>query len=827
MELMEYEKKHTEAVKGSLAECTVLLKKDGKFPLEAAGKIAAFGSGVRLTVKGGTGSGEVNSHYSVNIEEGLEQAGFEITTKAWLDAYDAKRAEAKTDFIKRMKAEAKANHQNVMVYAMGKSMPEPNYQIPLEGQGDVAIYVLSRISGEGNDRPVEEGEIKLSATEKRDILALNEKYDKFMLVLNVGGVVDLSDVTEVKNILVLSQLGVDTGTALVDILLGRQNPSGKLATTWAAWDQYAPMDDFEDINDTRYQEGIYVGYRYFDSFHKKALFPFGYGLSYTEFAHKLSGVSADGEKITVRAQVTNTGQRAGKQVVQVYVSAPSVKLDKAYQDLCGFAKTKELASGESQEVAITFALSDFASYDEASASYILEAGNYIVRMGVSSQDTAPVALLRLQEDVTTLVAKNVLGDPGFTDLRAEAGQTENIPADICVITLSADDFTTEQVDYQPKYEILPEVEALSIDEVALMNIGGHDPNKGGLVSIIGSAGSQVCGAAGETTTHVKDFPSLVMADGPAGLRLAREYYRDEKGLHAVGQAGIPESFMDYMPKPILFFSKLIMGGNKGPKAGTEVKTQYCTAIPIGTAIAQSFNTDLAEKYGDIVGYEMEMFGVHLWLAPALNIHRSIRCGRNFEYYSEDPLLSGMMASAMTLGVQKVAGCGTTIKHFACNNQEDNRMGSDSVISERTLREIYLKGFEIAVKNSQPMSIMTSYNLINGVHAANCYDICTKAARDEWGFAGAIMTDWTTTTDSTAGICTASGCMRAGNDMVMPGDPADHENIRKELDEGTLDIRELKRCVCNTIRVAFQSNQYEDAVSYLDQFENLDTYMTAK
>lgn len=827
MELMEYEKKHTEAVKGSLAECTVLLKKDGKFPLEAAGKIAAFGSGVRLTVKGGTGSGEVNSHYSVNIEEGLEQAGFEITTKAWLDAYDAKRAEAKTDFIKRMKAEAKANHQNVMVYAMGKSMPEPNYQIPLEGQGDVAIYVLSRISGEGNDRPVEEGEIKLSATEKRDILALNEKYDKFMLVLNVGGVVDLSDVTEVKNILVLSQLGVDTGTALVDILLGRQNPSGKLATTWAAWDQYAPMDDFEDINDTRYQEGIYVGYRYFDSFHKKALFPFGYGLSYTEFAHKLSGVSADGEKITVRAQVTNTGQRAGKQVVQVYVSAPSVKLDKAYQDLCGFAKTKELASGESQEVAITFALSDFASYDEASASYILEAGNYIVRMGVSSQDTAPVALLRLQEDVTTLVAKNVLGDPGFTDLRAEAGQTENIPADICVITLSADDFTTEQVDYQPKYEILPEVEALSIDEAALMNIGGHDPNKGGLVSIIGSAGSQVCGAAGETTTHVKDFPSLVMADGPAGLRLAREYYRDEKGLHAVGQAGIPESFMDYMPKPILFFSKLIMGGNKGPKAGTEVKTQYCTAIPIGTAIAQSFNTDLAEKYGDIVGYEMEMFGVHLWLAPALNIHRSIRCGRNFEYYSEDPLLSGMMASAMTLGVQKVAGCGTTIKHFACNNQEDNRMGSDSVISERTLREIYLKGFEIAVKNSQPMSIMTSYNLINGVHAANCYDICTKAARDEWGFAGAIMTDWTTTTDSTAGICTASGCMRAGNDMVMPGDPADHENIRKELDEGTLDIRELKRCVCNTIRVALQSNQYEDAVSYLDQFENLDTYMTAK
>ena len=248
---------------------------------------------------------------------------------------------------------------------------------------------------------------------------------------------------------------------------------------------------------------------------------------------------------------------------------------------------------------------------------------------------------------------------------------------------------------------------------------------------------------------------------------------------------------------------------------------------MGTLLAQTWNLPLIKEIGEMIGHEMELFEVTLWLAPGMNIHRNPLCGRNFEYYSEDPLLSGMMASAMTLGVQKVAGCGTTIKHFACNNQEDNRMGSDSVISERTLREIYLKGFEIAVKNSQPMSIMTSYNLINGVHAANCYDICTKAARDEWGFAGAIMTDWTTTTDSTAGICTASGCMRAGNDMVMPGDPADHENIRKELDEGTLDIRELKRCVCNTIRVALQSNQYEDAVSYLDQFENLDTYMTAK
>ena len=187
----------------------------------------------------------------------------------------------------------------------------------------------------------------------------------------------------------------------------------------------------------------------------------------------------------------------------------------------------------------------------------------------------------------------------------------------------------------------------------------------------------------------------------------------------------------------------------------------------------------------------------------------------------------MMAASMTLGVQKVPGCGTTIKHYACNNQEDNRMGSDSILSERTLREIYLKGFEIAIKDAQPMSIMTSYNLINGVHAANCYDTCTKAARDEWGFAGAIMTDWTTTNVQIQGECTAAGCMRAGNDMVMPGTEEDHENIRKELKKGTLDIRELKRCIYNTVNIILQSNQYEDAVSYEKQFDGLGEWMTVK
>lgn len=283
------------------------------------------------------------------------------------------------------------------------------------------------------------------------------------------------------------------------------------------------------------------------------------------------------------------------------------------------------------------------------------------------------------------------------------------------------------------------------------------------------------------------IPSVMVSDGPHGLRK-----QDDKADH--------------------------LGINDSIKA---------VCFPPAVLSACSYDRKLLEKLGEVVGDEAQAKNLSVVLGPAVNIKRSPLCGRNFEYYSEDPLLAGMMAAAMTLGVQKVPGCGTTIKHFACNNQEDNRMGSDSILSERALREIYLKGFEIAVKDAQPMSIMTSYNLINGVHAANCYDTCTKAARDEWGFAGAIMTDWTTTNVQIQGECTAAGCMRAGNDMVMPGLPEDHENIKKELADGTLTMAELKRCIYNTVNIVLQSNMYEGAVSYLDQFDDLDTYLVVK
>ena len=238
----------------------------------------------------------------------------------------------------------------------------------------------------------------------------------------------------------------------------------------------------------------------------------------------------------------------------------------------------------------------------------------------------------------------------------------------------------------------------------------------------------------------------------------------------------------------------------------EDRYQYCTAIPVGTLLAQSWNLPMVEEIGEMIGKEMLEFEVTLWLAPGMNIHRNPLCGRNFEYFAEDPLLSGRCAAAITRGVQGHPGVGVTIKHYACNNQEDNRMASDSILTERTLREIYLRGFETAIREAQPAAIMTSYNLVNGVHAANSYDLCTRAARCEFGFDGLIMTDWTTTNVDEK--CTAAGCIRAGNDSVMPGMPMDHENLRRELAAGTLTLAELKRCIARLVRFALSSNRYE-------------------
>ena len=807
MELFDYEKEHIGLLRDSLAECTLFLRQNGAFPLEAPGRIAAYGNGVRHTVKGGTGSGEVNSRYSVNVEQGLKGAGFTITTGRWLDAFDQVEQDAQKAFVKEIKERAKKKHTMAILEGMGAVMPQPEYDLPLDGEGDTAIYVLSRISGEGNDREPIPGDIRLTDSEAKTILALDAKYEKFMLVLNVGGVVDLTPVKEVSNILVLSQLGVETGSVLADILLGRANPSGKLTTTWASWEDYCKEGEFGDINDTRYKEGIYVGYRYFDTVGKKPLFPFGYGLSYTSFDIAVTGAAAEGDTIRIKAAVSNTGARAGREVVQVYVSAPAGRLDKPYQDLAAFAKTDLLEPGASQELTISFSLRDCASYDAQKESYVLEAGSYVVRVGDSSDHTQPAALVDLDGEAVVTKAGNCLGETDFEDWKpsgSEIAAAEEL-SDITRISVAAADIETVTVSYDQEREIDPRVKDLTVEELAYLNVGAFNP-KAGALSVIGNAATNVAGAAGETTGILKEkgFPVLVMSDGPAGLRLAKEFYRDEKGAHGIGSSMVPESFLPFLPAPARFIMNLI-GGSGKPKKGQKVEYQYATAIPIGTAIAQSFNLPLAESYGSIVGDEMERFGVHLWLAPALNIHRDIRCGRNFEYYSEDPLISGKTAAAITRGVQRHPGCGTTIKHYAANNQEKNRYCNNSIVSERAMREIYLKGFGICVRESQPHALMTSYNLLNGVHTSEHRGLIEDILRCEYGFKGIVMTDWIVDMaqdkQSLHRMPIAAEIAKAGGDLVMPGSKGDFDSIVKAAKSGELELRQLQINATRVLRKA--------------------------
>ena len=832
----KYERDNIRRLRPYLPECTVLLRKNGAFPLDRPCRIFACGNGVRFTVKGGTGSGEVNSRFFINVEQGLREAGFDVETNDWSTMYSYYLDEAKRRHHEAIKTRAKDDKLSLLSASMGMVMPEPEYRIRLDYSCDAAIYVLARISGEGNDRMAVKGDFKLTDSEVRDILDLNARYDKFMLVLNTGGPVDLSPVADVGNILVLSQLGVETGAALADILLGRSYPSGKLATTWSAYEDYCSVGEFGKRDDTRYREGIFVGYRYFDAFGPEPMFPFGYGLGYTDFEMKNAAVSADGPEITVAAELSNIGGWSGKETLQVYLSCPQGRLGREIKSLAGFAKTAELEPGASQTVSVSFDIRDFAAYDSgakaeagdadesrtgsssaeaAAGGFVLEEGDYIILAGTSSANALPVGVLHLGSDHIVREAKSLFPAPDFEDLKpadltrsdentAGSDAAHAAQSGVCrgfdisgleAIDLNLSDCTAEHPEgtgsgiYRAGDAA---ISYLSGAELAYLNTGAFDPKKR-MPNVIGDSASTVAGAAGETTSMFRQFgiDNIVMADGPAGVRIARRYYEDKKGRHSVGLP-IPESMLEFIPAPA---RKLIEIAGR-PKKGAKIEEQFCTAIPIATAVAQSFNTEFAEICGDVVGSEMDIFGIDLWLAPALNIHRNVLCGRNFEYFSEDPVVSGKFAAALTRGVQSHPGRGATIKHFAANNQETNRYANNSVISERALREIYLKGFGICIRESDPMALMTSYNLLNGEHTSESRAL-TEIAREEFGFDGLIMTDWVIAGDlllaggSKYGTPDPAKVAAAGSSLFMPGGRKDHRKILKGLENGTVTIEQLR------------------------------------
>ena len=822
----ERELRNRKIARKAAAEGMVLLKNEGILPLQKNDKIALFGGGAVATVKGGTGSGDVNEREVVSIYQGLQDAGLEFTNKEWLEGYTKLHQEARLRWRDMLQEKLKdaVGMEILDIYSTNPfHMPAGADMKESDVVGAKAVfYVISRKAGEGADRFKEAGDYDLSKTEKEELRWLDAHCENLVVVINAGGLIDLSEImklSHLKALLSIVQPGMEGGHALADIVTGEVTPCGKLTDTWAKdYFTFPCAGTFSHMNGNvekeYYQEGIYVGYRYFDSFEKEVEFPFGFGLSYTEFQLENAKVEIQKE-IRVTATIKNTGSLySGQEVLQVYATCPQSGLEKEYKRLCGFAKTDLLAPGESQQLTVTFDEKALASFSEKDSAWVMEAGKYGIWAGNSSQNITLAAVLEVKE--TTIIEKTEHICPvqkELTELECskelrikKEQQWHEFAAENNIPTLT---FVPEMLEKktlpQPKtWEKAREItEKLNDEELIAMVIGEISKGQG---QALGSAGNMVPGAAGETSSALKEnygIPGASMADGPAGIRLNRSYQVDK----ATGEI-YSEGILDALEGGFL------ASGKKHENA--EIYYQYCTAIPVGTLLAQTWDVNLMEEVGKAVAAEMQEFGISWWLAPGMNIHRNPLCGRNFEYYSEDPLVSGAMAAAITKGVQSVPGVGTTIKHFACNNQEDNRMGVDSVVSERALREIYIRGFEIAVKQAQPMAIMTSYNLVNGVHAANNKNLCTQAARKEWNFQGIIMTDWTTT--EAHGGSTSWKCPWAGNDLIMPGGNHDVEGIRKALESGELTREELKACVTRLLSVILQTLACGCGEAYEAQFD---------
>ena len=659
---------------------------------------------------------------------------------------------------------------------------------------DAVVYIVSRISGEGKDRRKRKGDYYLSDQEEKDLYFLNEQKIPTVLIINAGGPVELTDLlagTEnICAILNISQLGQEGGNAVADILFGEFTPSGKLTTTWTKrYDDCPAAEEFGYLNGNleteEYAEGIYVGYRYFDSFGIEPLFSFGYGLSYTEFDIRLCGINTASKGVTVTVEVENTGTTySGKEVVQIYASLPQDGSRKEFRRLVGYEKTEELKPGEKEMLNIVLPAKAFASFLEEQQEWRIQAGAYGIWIGNSLSEAKLSAGVKVSADVMMEKTKKL-------EDHSEVVEIKDCAEELC---RRAEEWTAlleelPNVSFEPEAEEkkvcrFSEETEIPVEDLIPLLYG----NMSEIRSTLGASGIKVPGTAGETSEALFDqygIPSLIMADGPAGIRLQQTYEvdREKDTVYGTGVLGSLEN--GYLV------------GRKDHE-GAERYYQYCTAFPVGTALAQSWNKKLMEQFGRKVAAEMEEFHINLWLAPGLNIHRNPLCGRNFEYYSEDPFLSGTLAAAVTRGVQSRPGCGVTIKHFACNNQEDNRMGVDAHVSERTLREIYLRGFEIAVKEGAPTAIMSSYNLINGVHAANSKDLCTRIAREEWGFDGVIMSDWNTTVPEDGSIPWV--CVAAGNDIIMPGNPDDDKNIRDAYKEGKLTEKEIRLCADRILKL---------------------------
>lgn len=817
-EVTAIERKNRELARKAAAEGFVLLENDGTLPLQDR-RIALYGSGARMTVKGGTGSGAVRERYSVSIAQGLENAGFTIASVSWLDRFDRFYEETYEAYRREQEQKIEGIQEFYRILGMIEPFTHPT-GIPVteadveEAACDTAIYVLARQAGEGNDRHDRQGDYRLDDVERENLEFLSKAYQNFIVIINAGGVIDVSflDTLHVSALVYFVQGGEEGGNALADVLSGKCSFSGKLATSWAysfedipsnATYSYLGGDDFNQ----EYTEGIYVGYRYFDTFGVRPRYAFGYGLSYTSFEcsacgtsinkglsndRELSndkGLSMDKGQFRMIVSVRNTGTVPGREVVQLYATVPFGS-GAEKQRLTAFAKTRELKPGEIQEMELAVAFRELAGYDESRAAWVLRAGNYILRVGNASDCNVPAAVLTLEKDAVLEQCVNVCpAQHEIKEITPPKRQEENLEG---LPVYAMDSYLPDVIAHSydaPRVEVEELVESMTEKQLATLVVGGGTSAQNLQV--------EAMGASGATTPDLYEelgIPNVILSDGPAGLNLTSQVVELPDGTTRA--ARVPEVLEAY--KRYLFgFSGMVLKSRMADPGEGQVHYQYATAWPCSQLLAQTFDTELLERVGDGVGAEMEAFGVTVWLAPGMNIHRNPLCGRTFEYYSEDPYVSGKMAAAIVRGVQRHPGKGMSIKHFAANNCELERNRSSSNLTERTLRELYLRGFEIAVKEASPMTVMAAYNMINGVYCTNNHDLLVKVLRNEWGFEGLVMSDWDAMKASREDCtCPATGDVqkahRAGCDLVMPGRPDQTEALLRGVEDGTVELSDLRR-----------------------------------
>lgn len=744
---------HIQLSRQAAREGMVLLKNQGRaLPLEKGAKLALFGKATMDYVKGGGGSGDVTVAYTRNLYEGLKTKEPQVQI-----------LEPLADFY-RENVSAQYAQGVVPGFTREPEIPE-ELLTQAKAWTDTAVISICRFSGEGWDRKgiPGDGDFYLTKEEQEMVETVTGNFDRVIVVLNVGGMVDTSWFfanDRIQAVLLAWQGGIEGGLAAADLLCGEVSPSGKLTDTFAvSFDDYPSSEGFNESEDyVEYTEDIYVGYRYFETISGaagKVNYPFGYGLSYTSFSREYLGAFLEDGVISVDVRVTNIGGRPGKEVVQLYYGAPQGKLGKPAKELGAFGKTRLLEAGDSQVMRLTMREDSMASYDDLGkvkkSAYVLEAGIYRFWLGGSVREAKEIPFF-VEKDEAEIVAQ-------YSEKCAPRALKRRLLSD----------GTFEEILQRPERERVLGLAPQDVDKL-----------EGVIPAVLERKQVQLSQPPAPGTVMLAD-----VAEGKATLDQLIAQLTDEELAELLGgqpNTGVANTYgMGNIPDHRV---PNIMTAD-GP-AGLRIQPQcgVCTtAWPCATLLACSWNEDLVYQVGAAGAAEVKENNIGIWLTPAMNIHRSPLCGRNFEYYSEDPLVAGKMGAAMIRGIQS-QHIGASMKHFACNNKETNRKASDSRVSERAMREIYLKGFEIAVKEAQPWTIMSSYNLINGCHASENRELLTDILRDEWGFEGAVTTDWWTFAEHYLET-------KAGNDIKMGcGYP---DRLLEALEKGLITRKEMEIC----------------------------------